>query len=337
MQTRQVVLTHRPIGVPRAEHFDVITTSIPTLKDGQVLVRNEFLSVDPAMRGWVNEADNYSSPVPVGAVMRATAAGTVIESRSSRYRVGERVVGRFGWQEHALVAENLIYRRVVEDDLPLSLSLGVLGPTGISAWFGVKDVLRPGVGDTMVVSTAAGAVGSAAGQIAAAAGCRTVGIAGGSVKAEMCVSVFGYDAAVDYKAGSFVSDLMDACPAGVNDYFDNTAGPITDAVLPLLNVRAAVVICGTAALSPVGAPQMGPRVERLLLTRRARMQGMLVGDYRDRFSEALAGLTAMVRAGTLIYREDVLHGLESAPASIEGLYAGENLGKRVIKLAQDAQ
>lgn len=322
---------HRPVGIPRADDFAIVTTDLPALKDGQVLVRNEYLSVDPAMRGWVNEADNYSSPVALGSVMRASGAGTVIESRSTAYQVGERVVGRFGWQEHALVEERLIDRRVA-DDVPLSWSLGVLGPTGITAWFGVHDVLRRAAGDTVVVSTAAGSVGSAAGQIARAAGCRTVGITGGPQKTRLCLDEFGYDAAVDYKAASFAEDLAAACPAGVDGYFDNTAGAVTDTVLQHLNVRASVVLCGTASLSPAGPPPTGPRVERLLLTRRARMEGILVADYRDRFAEALDGLTAMVRAGNLRFRQDVLRGLDAAPASIAALYDGTNLGKLLIEL-----
>jgi NADPH-dependent curcumin reductase CurA len=318
--------------VPRAEHFAIVTTSVPSLQDGEILVRNEYLSVDPAMRGWVNVADNYRPPVPIGSVMPASAVGRVVDSRSSRFRAGDLVVGRFGWQEHAVVRERGVDWVVDERGLPPSLSLGVLGVNGITAWFGVRDILRPLAGGTVVVSTAAGAVGSVVGQLASSMGCRTVGITGGSEKVDLCRSLYGYDAAVDYRSPNFAAELRAACPEGVDAYFDNTGGQISDEVLPLVNVHASVAVCGTAAL-PVGSETpVGPRVERLLLTRRARMQGLLVGDFRARFPEAVSGLTSMVRDGLLVYREDVLEGLEAAPSAVEGLYTGANLGKRVIKL-----
>jgi len=310
----------------------MVAAAVSPLADGQLLVRNEYLSVDPAMRGWVNEADNYRPTVPLGAVMPASAVGTVVESRSGQYKVGDTVVGRFGWQEYSVVDSVTIDWTVADEGLPASLSLGVLGVNGITAWFGVKEVLRPTAAGTVVVSTAAGSVGSAAGQLAAALGCRTVGIAGGPGKVDLCTSVFGYDAAVDYKAATFADDLRAACPDGVDAYFDNTGGSISDEVLSLLAVHGSVVICGTASL-PIGdGPVLGPRIERRLLTRRARMEGMLVGDFRPRFPEALSGLSSLVKEGRLAYREDILDGLELAPGALEGLFAGDNVGKRLIRM-----
>jgi NADPH-dependent curcumin reductase CurA len=326
-RNRQVLLVSRPIGIPQAEHFDVVESSCPSPADGQVLVRVEYLSVEPAMRGWVNAAANYAEPVALGAVMRSLAAGTVVGSRNPRYQVGERLMGWFGWQEYAVSDGFDVLRRVENDGLPLSLSLGVLGLNGLTAWFGVTDVLRPRPGDTVVVSTAAGAVGSTVGQLAALAGCCTVGIAGGPDKSSLCMDEFGYDAAVDYRSPTFVEDLDAACPDGVDGYFDNTSGPITDEVLARLRDHAAVVICGTASVSSWDPPPVGPRVERTLLVRRARMEGLLAFDYLHRLEEAVARLAPLVREGRLRYREDILIGIEQAPDSVAGLYRGENRGK----------
>ncbi len=332
MKNRQVVLASRPLGIPQAEHFRIAEADVPQLRDGQFLVRNEFLSVEPAMRGWVNAAANYSDPVPVGGVMRSFAAGTVTASRHAGYAVGDKVMGMLGWQEWAVSDGTGIRRKVREADLSLSLSLGVLGINGITAYFALTEVGQPRPGDTVVVSTAAGAVGSAVGQIARIAGCRTVGIAGGAAKRQQCIDDFGYDAAVDYKAPDFIEQLAAACPKGVDVYYDNTSGPITDAVVQRINKNARIVVCGTAAVSSWDPWPSGPRIERHLLNKSARMQGFLVWDYEHRYEEAVAKLAAWVRDGRLKYREEILEGLESAPDAIAGLYRGENQGKRLIRL-----
>jgi NADPH-dependent curcumin reductase CurA len=285
------------------------------------------------MRGWVSAVANYSEPVAVGDVMRSFAVGTVLASAAPGYAVGERVVGMFGWQEVATVDASAVLRRVTEDDLSPSLSLGVLGLTGATAWFGLSEIASPRAGETVVVSTAAGAVGSVVGQLAASAGCRTVGIAGGPEKVRICREEFGYDAAVDYRSATFAADLAAALPDGVDVYFDNTSGPVSDAVLPLVNRRARIVVCGTAAVSSWDPWPVGPRVERHLLTKSARMEGLLFFDHLDRLGEAVGALAELVRSGRLRHREEVLDGLESAPGAIAGLYRGENLGKRVIRLS----
>jgi len=329
---RQVRLRARPDGIPQAEHFELVEAAMPAPAEGEVLVRNSFLSVEPAMRGWVSAVANYSEPVALGAVMRSLAAGTVVESRHPDWRPGDRVTGMFGWQDFAAVRPSAIQRKVVDDDLPLSAALGVLGLNGLTAYFGLLDAGQPRAGETVVVSTAAGAVGSCVGQIARIEGCRTVGIAGGPTKAALCREAFGFDAAVDYKAAGFEAALAAACPGGIDVYFDNTAGAISDAVLRHLNVGARVVICGTASIASWDPVPPGPRVERHLLVKRARMQGILVFDYADRYAEGLAKLAAWVRDGRIRYREDILVGIEQAPDAIAGLYRGDNLGKRLIRI-----
>jgi hypothetical protein len=334
---RQVRLKSRPSGIPEAEHFEIVEVPLPELSDGQVLVRNIYLSVEPAMRGWVSAVANYSEPVALGAVMRSLAVGRVEGSRHPDFHPGDYVTGMFGWQDYAAVDGNAIQRKVVAQGIPVSASLGVLGLNGLTAYFALLDVGQPKPGETVVVSTAAGAVGSCVGQIASIKGCRTVGIAGGPDKVQICREEFGYDAAVDYKADDFEPALDAACPRGVDVYFDNTAGRISDAVMRRLNVGARVVICGTASIASWDPMPQGPRVERHLLVKRARMQGFLIFDYAQRFPEALRELEGWVRAGQIRYREDILDGIEHAPGSIAGLYRGENLGKRLIRIAADGR
>ena len=333
--SRQVRLKSRPSGIPEAEHFEIVEAPVPDLSDGQVLVRNIYLSVDPAMRGWVSAVANYSEPVALGAVMRSLAVGRVEESRNSDFGPGDYVSGMFGWQDYAVVDAKAIQRKVGGSGLPISTSLGVLGLNGLTAYFALLDIGQPKAGEAVVVSTAAGAVGSCVGQIAKIKGCSTVGIAGGPEKVRMCVEGFRYDSAVDYNADDFELVLDAACPAGIDVYFDNTAGPISDSVMRRINVGARVVICGTASIASWEPPPQGPRVERQLLVQRARMQGFLIFDYAERYPEALRELESWVRAGQIRYREDILDGIEQAPDSIAGLYRGENLGKRLIRIAPD--
>ena len=334
---RQVLLKARPSGIPQAEHFEIVEAPVAEPMAGQIVVRNHYLSVEPAMRGWVSSVGNYSEPVPIGGVMRAFAVGRVVASRSPAYAAGDIVTGLFGWQEHAVVDASQVQRRITDLDLPMSTALGVLGLNGLTAYFGLLDIGQPKSGETVVVSTAAGAVGSCVGQIARIRGCRTVGIAGGPKKAALCKREFGYDEAIDYQAGNLESDIAKACPKGIDVYFDNTAGPISDAVLAQLAVGARVIICGTASVASWSPPPSGPRVERHLLVKRARMQGFLIFDCADRYPQGLAQLTEWVRAGAIRYREDILDGIEHAPGAIAGLYRGENLGKRLIRLAPDPQ
>lgn len=332
---RQVLLKARPAGIPESEHFEIVAGPVPAVGDGQILVRNHYLSVEPAMRGWVSAVANYSEPVAIGAVMRSLAAGRIEESRHPEFRAGDLVTGWFGWQDYAAVTAQAVESRVTDSDLPLSAALGVLGLNGITAYFGLLDVGQLNTGETVVVSTAAGAVGSCAGQIAKIKGCRAVGIAGGPEKARLCREEFSYDVAIDYKADDVGAALAAACPDGVDVYYDNTAGAISDAVCRNLRVGARVVICGTASIASWDPVPQGPRVERHLLVKRARMQGFIIFDYAARFAEARAALAQWVRSGAIRYREDILEGIDQAPGAIAGLYRGENLGKRLVRIARD--
>lgn len=329
---RQVLLAHRPDGIPQSKHFSIVESEIPALKSGEVLVRNQWLSVEPAMRGWVNAVGNYSEPVRIGEVMRSFAAGHIVASSHPEWLVGTPVTGLFGWQEYAAVSASTISRRVEEVDLPLSSSLGVMGINGITAHFGLLEIGQPQPGQTVVVSTAAGSVGSLVGQIAKIYGCRTIGITGGETKRQLCLNAFGYDVALDYKSDIFEEQLRTACINGIDVYFDNTAGAISDAVLPLLATNARVVICGTSSIPSWTPPPLGPRVERHLLVKRARMQGFVIFDHDDYQPKARTDIEKWIREKKLQYREEILDGIECAPDAIAGLYRGENLGKRLIKL-----
>lgn len=329
---RQVVLASRPAGVAQAEDFAIVEVPDPVAAAGQIVVRNLFLSVEPAMRGWIADTSNYAAPVAIGAVMRALAVGEIIAGEHADYRVGEIVTGWFGWQEVAAVGSDAIVRRVTETDLPLSLALGVLGINGVTAHLALTTVGEPRAGDTVLVSTAAGSVGSAVGQIARIFGCRAIGIAGGAAKVAQCIDQFGYDAAIDYKAGDLAAAIEHACPDGIDIYFDNTAGAISDTVYPRLALNARVVICGTASIAAWDPWPTGPRVERHLLVKRARAQGFVIFDHADRWQASVDQLADWVRSGQLRYAEEVLEGIEACPDALAGLYRGENRGKRVIRL-----
>ena len=332
-ENRCVILNARPVGVPGVEFFDVVTRPLTAPLDGEFLVRNQFLSVDPAMRGWVNDTPNYSPPVPVGNVMRAIAVGEVIDSRHPGYSKGDRVCGTFGWQQFAVSDGENVMRKLDEEEKTPSLALGVLGLNGLTAYFGLLDTCNPQPGETVVVSTAAGAVGSCVGQIAKIKGCRTVGIAGGPDKIENCLTEFGYDAAIDYQnTEDLQSELSAACPDGVNVYFDNTCGPISDAVMTHLALGARITICGTAAITDWDPLPIGPRVHRQLLVARARLQGFLVLDYKNRYPEAIAQLADWVRDGKLAYNEHVLDGADAARGAIKMLYQSKNTGKLLVRV-----
>lgn len=330
---RQVRLTSRPSGIAQGEHFEIVEVPVPQPGTGQVLIRNVFLSVEPAMRGWVSSEANYAEPVPIGAVMRSFTVGRVVKSCHPGYQVGEFVTGLFGWQDYAVVDAMQIERRISDTDIPVSTALGVLGLNGMTAYLALLDIGQPRPGDTVLVSTAAGAVGSCAGQIAKIQGCRTVGLTGGPDKMRLCREVFGFDVAIDYHADDLDARIADACPDGIDVYFDNTGGAISDAVMRHLATGARVVICGTASVENWAEVPLGPRVERTLLVKRARMQGFVIFDHAHRFDEARQALTGWIKTGQIRYREDVLDGIEHAPDAIAGLYRGENLGKRLIRIA----
>lgn len=332
MTHRQVVLANRPAGIAQAGDFRIETAAAEPLGEGQLRIRNHFLSVEPAMRGWIADTGNYAAPVAIGSVMRALAVGEVTESRSPDHHVGDMLVGWFGWTEAAVVDAGAVVRRIVETDLPPSLALGILGINGVTAHLALTMIGAPRPGDTVLVSTAAGAVGSAVGQIARLLGCRTVGIAGGADKVAQCIDLFGYDGAIDYRGEDVGAAIDRLCPNGVDIYYDNTAGAISDAVYPRLAVGARVVICGTASIPAWDPWPSGPRVERHLLVKRARAQGFVIFDHMDRYEASVAQLADWVRAGALRYAEDVLDGIDACPDALARLYRGDNRGKLIIRL-----
>lgn len=329
---RQCLLVCRPEGIAQAKNFEIVEVPHQPLGEGEIRVRNHFLSVEPAMRGWIADKGNYAEPVAIGSVMRALTAGMVTETRHPGYAVGDAVTGWFGWQEEAVAPASAVVRKIAETDLPLSLSLGILGINGVTAHLALTGIGKPAPDETLLVSTAAGAVGSAVGQIGKLLGCRTVGIAGGPDKVKLCLERFGYDAAIDYKAGDLRAALARTCPEDIDIYFDNTAGAISDAVLAHLALRARVVVCGTAAIDRWDPWPEGPRVERHLLVKRARMEGFVIFDHMDRYEASVAQLAEWVRTGQLAYEEDILSGIEACPDALAGLYRGENKGKRIIRL-----
>ncbi len=328
---RRVILTSRPAGVAQAGNFAIDEAPVVQPGPNQILVRNVFLSVDPAMRGWIADLDNYSAPVAVGGVMRSLASGRVVASNHPGFAPGDAVTGWFGWQDYAVVEAASIIRKV--EPAELSLSLGILGLNGVTAYLALTGIGQPKPGETVVVSTAAGAVGSAVGQIAKIFGCRTVGIAGGPEKVHACVAEYGYDAAIDYRAPGLAERLAEHCAAGIDVYFDNTSGAISDAVMPRLAVRARVVICGTASIQHWNPWPSGPRFERHLLVKRARMEGFVMFDHMHRLDEAVSQLREWIETGRLRYREEILEGIGSCPDALAGLYRGENAGKRLVRLA----
>lgn len=333
---RQIVLEARPNGLPGPDNFALVEGEVPRPGPGQALIRTLYLSIDPAMKGWISTARGYSEPVPLGGVMRSLGVGEVVESRTEALAPGDFVCGMPGWQDYALSdGTEPFFRKLDPAAAPLSTALGVLGLNGLTAYFGLLDAGAPAAGETVVVSTAAGGVGSAVGQIARLQGCRTVGLAGGPAKVALCREAFGYDAAIDYKAADVAAALRSACPDGIDVFFDNTGGPILDAVLGQLNVGARIVVCGTAATASWDPPPTGTRVERAILVARARMQGILIFDYAARYPEGLAALAGWIADGRLVYREDIRDGLEAAPAALADLYAGGNTGKLLVRVRPD--
>jgi len=330
---QQVWLKSRPNGIPQAENFAIRDGDVPKIVSGELLIRNHFLSADPAMRGWIADSSNYWPQIQISETMRAFSVGEVIDSQNPKYAVGDRLMGIFGWQEYSASTDEYVMLKVKDAGLPLSLYLGVLGLNGLTAYFGLLEVGQPKAGETVIVSTAAGAVGSCVGQIAKLKGCRTVGIAGGAEKVRQCLDEFGYDSAIDYKGGRDLDAAIEAaCPDGIDVYYDNTSGSISDAVLRNLNIGARIVICGTASYPSWNPWNSGPRPERHLLVKRAKMQGFLTTDFHSRFDEAVTDLSGWVRSGKIRFREQMLDGIEHAPGSIQKLYTGENTGKLVIRL-----
>jgi NADPH-dependent curcumin reductase CurA len=332
LTNHQFRLAARPVGMPKRTDWTYSQERAAEPNEGELLVKVLYISLDPAMRGWMNEGKSYVPPVGIGEVMRALAVGRVIASRHPKFPAGDFVSGSFGVQEYA-VSDGKGVSKVDTRIAPLPVHLSALGMTGLTAYFGLLDVGHPKPGDTVVVSGAAGAVGSVVGQIAKIKGCRAVGIAGGEEKCRYIVQELGFDAAIDYKCDDVKKSLRAHCPRGVDVYFDNVGGDILDAVLAQLARGARVLICGAISQYNNTGPVKGPANYRSLLVNRASMMGFLVFDYAERYAEALREMAGWLAAGKLKSREDIVEGLETFPETLLKLFNGENVGKLIVKVA----
>jgi NADPH-dependent curcumin reductase len=328
---QQFRLAARPVGLPKRGDWQQTQEPVRQPNDGEVLVKLHYLSLDPAMRGWMNEGKSYIPPVAIGEVMRAGGVGEVVASTHPDFAPGDHVSGMLGIQQYATVAAKALTK--LDTKLAgLPTHLGVLGAPGMTAYFGLLDVGKPQPNQTVVVSGAAGAVGTVVGQIAKLKGCRVVGIAGGKAKCDYLVQELGFDAAIDYKAGPVKSALREHCPKGIDVYFDNVGGEILDAALTRLALRARIVICGAISQYNTTTGVQGPANYMSLLVFRASMTGMVVFDYESRFAEARQELAGWLAAGKLKSREDIVSGIENFPEALLKLFKGENLGKLVLQV-----
>ncbi len=333
---QQVVLDNRPKGEATASNFKLTSSETPALQDGQVLVKHHFLSLDPYMRGRMNEAKNYAQPQPLGQPMIGGTVGEVVESKSPKFAVGDKVVGMGGWQQYSVVDANQVgaLRKIDTQDVPLSHYLGAVGMPGVTAWYGLVGICEAKEGQTVAISAATGAVGSAFGALAKARGCRAVGIAGGPEKCKYAVEELGFDACIDYKQHQDSKSLSQAikaeCPNGIDGYHENVGGMVLDAVLPLMNDFGKIAVCGMIA-GYDGQPLPLAHPE-LILRSRLKVQGFIVSEHMDVWPQALKELGGLVASGKLRPRESVAQGLEAAPEAFLGLLKGKNFGKQIVKL-----
>jgi len=332
---KQITLAARPKGLPKESDFKLVESPVPAPKAGEILVRVLYLSVDPYMRGRMNDVKSYAPPVQIGEVMGGGAVGKVVASQNPQFQVGYIVEGYFGWQEYA-ISNGTGVRKIDPAVAPISTALGVLGMPGLTAYFGLLEIGKLRQGETVVVSSAAGAVGSIAGQIARIKGCRVVGIAGSDQKVAWLRDELGFDAAFNYKAAEdYSSKLQELCPNGIDVYFDNVGGAITDAVFPLINTGARIVVCGQIAQYNAEKPETGPRLLWQLIVKQARAEGFLVFQFAPRYAEGLKQMVEWLSAGKLKYREQSTEGIESAPRAFIGMLQGENTGKQLVRVARE--
>ena len=332
----QIHLVSRPAPEAVVDNFRRVEVPVPELADGQVLVRHHFMSLDPYMRGRMNDAKSYATPQPLNAVMQGGTAGEVVASKHASYQVGDKVVGFGGWQDYGIVDAGVpgMMRKVDTTHIPLSAYLGAVGMPGVTAWYGLVKIIQPEAGQTVVVSAASGAVGSAVGQLAKARGCKVVGIAGGADKCNYVVGELGFDACVDYKAHTdakaLYEALKEAAPDGVDGSFENVGGPVFEAVLARMNAFGRIALCGM--ISGYDGEPIPLKNPQLLLTQRLMIQGFIVSEHMEVWPEALKELGGMVATGKLKYRESVAQGLTAAPEAFLGLLKGRNFGKQIVKL-----
>ena len=332
---RQWTLARRPHGLVKESDFAFGEVPLREPAEGQVLVRVLYISFDPTQRGWIEDRPGYLPPVQIGEVMRASGVGQVVASKDPDFAIGELVQGLFGWQEYALLPGAVLGPRAkIPPGVPPTWVLGVLGITGLTAYFGMLDLGQPQAGDTVVVSGAAGATGSVAGQIAKIQGARVIGIAGGPEKCAWLAKEAHFDAAIDYKNEDVEARLRELCPQGIDVYFDNVGGEILDAVLGQIALRARVVLCGAISGYNATTPPPGPRNLTNLVMQRGRMEGFIILDYLARFGEAVPKLSAWIQSGAVVHQEDIQHGLENAPRTLLRLFSGANTGKQILQIAQ---
>ena len=330
MQNKEIRFASRPVGLPTNENFQLLESEIPTPGDREVLLRTSYISVDPYLRGRMREGKSYIAPFEIGQVIQSGIVGEVLESRAEAFKPGDLVTGMGSWQLYNVMKADEL--RKVPPGFPPSTSLGVLGITGLTAYFGLLDIGKPKEGETVVVSGAAGAVGMTVCQIAKIKGCRVVGIAGGPEKCRYLKEELGVDAVVDYKAGNVSEALKEASPKGVDIYFDNVGGEISDAVMPLINQAARIVICGLISIYNDFALNTGVRPQPYLLVNSALMQGFIITNYFARFGEGVMQLGEWFAEGKLKHAETIVEGFENTPAAFIGLFKGENLGKQIVKV-----
>jgi NADPH-dependent curcumin reductase CurA len=331
MPNKEIRFASRPAGVPTVDNFKIVDADTPPLNDGEVLVRTLYISVDPYLRGRMREGRSYVPPFQIGEVIRSGVVGEVIESRAPEFAPGDIVTGMLGWRVYN-AATTPELRKVDPRVASITTALGVLGMPGLTAYFGLLDIGQPKEGETVVVSGAAGAVGTAVCQIAKIKGCRAVGIAGSDEKNQYLTAELGADAAVNYKNPEMSQTLKQACPKGIDVYFDNVGGEISDAVMPLLNHGARIVLCGQISLYNLDKPDVGPRPQPFLLVNSALMKGFIITDYSARFAEGVMNLAQWLIAGKLKYAETVVEGFENTPQAFIGLFSGDNLGKQLVKV-----
>ena len=328
----KIVLKKRPNPSVTEDLFELKTEELKELKDGEFLINVKYVSIDPAMRGWISDVGNYSEPVAIDGTMRSLGVGKIISSKDKDFNENEYVVGWLGWQKYAVVSKSAIQIKINPNEVPLSANLGALGLNGITAFAGLVDICKPKTNETIVVTTAAGSVGSAVGQIAKIYGCKIIGFTSSDEKAEICKKEFGYDEVINYKkADNLSSCLKQIAPNGVDCFFDNVGGEQFDAVMENLNINARVVICGTIGMPSYPIPN-GPRINRTLLVKRAKIEGLLVLDYFDRYQEIYDQLAQWFKDGKLKNKEDISDGLLTAPASLVKILNGLNLGKQLVKI-----
>ena len=328
---KQVLLASRPQGAVTEANFRFVEVPVGKAGPGEVLVRNEWLSLDPYMRGRMSDAKSYAKSTEIGEVMVGQTVGEVVESNDPNFKSGDKVLTPLGWQLYGIASAKEL-TRIDAKRAPASSYLGILGMPGITAWFGLFEIGQPQPGNTVVVSAASGAVGSVVGQLAKIKGCRVVGIAGGKTKCNYVVKDLGFDACVDYKTGNLLADLRDHCPKGVDVNFENVGGMVLDTVLRVMNLHSRIVVCGLIAEYSATEPY-GYKMLRSVLVNRIKMQGMIVFDWKDRYGEALKGLSGYLTEGKLKYRESIVDGIDNAPKGLIALLKGDNFGKQLVKLA----